>query len=111
MWRTRRKQGLAILELNAVSKHFGAIHALNEVDMALEAGEVLGLMGDNGAGKSTLVKVIAGNFPPTHGEIRLAGEAVHFHKPVEAREKGVEGVYQDLPLCSKLSSAGDVCLW
>ena len=55
---------MPILELNAVSKHFGAIHALNEVDMALEAGEVLGLMGDNGAGKSTLVKVIAGNFPP-----------------------------------------------
>ena len=59
---------MPILELNAVSKYFGAIHALNEVDMALEAGEVLGLMGDNGAGKSTLVKVIAGNFPPTHGE-------------------------------------------
>ena len=56
---------MPILELNAVSKHFGAIHALNEVDMALEGGEVLGLMGDNGAGKSTLVKVIAGNFPPT----------------------------------------------
>jgi simple sugar transport system ATP-binding protein len=74
---------LPILELNAVSKHFGAIHALNEVDMTLDEGEVLGLMGDNGAGKSTLVKVIAGNFPPTHGEIRLSGEPVH--KPVEAR--------------------------
>src|ERR1700745_4122936 len=79
---------LPILELNAVSKQFGAIPALNEVDMALEAGEVLGLMGDNGAGKSTLVKVIAGNFPPTHGEIRLDGEPVRFHRPVEAREKG-----------------------
>jgi simple sugar transport system ATP-binding protein len=101
---------LAILELNAVSKHFGAIHALNEVDMALEAGEVLGLMGDNGAGKSTLVKVIAGNFPPTHGEIRLGGEPVHFHKPVEAREKGVEVVYQDLALCNNLSAAANVFL-
>jgi simple sugar transport system ATP-binding protein len=80
--------GLPILELTQVSKHFGAIHALNEVDMTLNEGEVLGLMGDNGAGKSTLVKVIAGNFPPTHGEIRIGGEAVHFHKPVEAREKG-----------------------
>ncbi len=106
----RRETGLPIFELNAVSKHFGAIHALNEVDMALEAGEVLGLMGDNGAGKSTLVKVIAGNFPPTHGEIRLSGEAVHFHKPVEAREKGVEVVYQDLALCNNLSAAANVFL-
>ena len=56
---------MPVLELQGVSKHFGAIHALNEVDLMLESGEVLGLMGDNGAGKSTLVKVIAGNFPPT----------------------------------------------
>src|ERR1700729_4517699 len=110
MGRKRRKQGLPILELNPVSKHFGAIHALNEVDMALEAGEVLGVMGDNGAGKSTLVKVIAGNFPPTHGEIRLGGEPVHFHKPVEAREKGIEVVYQDLALCNNLSAAANVFL-
>ena len=67
-----------ILELRSVSKHFGAIHALNEVDLTLEEGEVLGLMGDNGAGKSTLVKVIAGNFPPTHGEIRLGRGAGAF---------------------------------
>jgi simple sugar transport system ATP-binding protein len=102
--------GLPILELHSVSKHFGAIHALNEVDLTLESGEVLGLMGDNGAGKSTLVKVIAGNFPPTHGEIRIAGEAVHFHKPVEARQKGVEVVYQDLALCNNLSAAANVFL-
>ena len=101
---------MPILELNQVSKHFGAIHALNEVDMALDEGEVLGLMGDNGAGKSTLVKVIAGNFPPTHGEVRIAGEPVHFHKPIEAREKGVEVVYQDLALCNNLSAAANVFL-
>ena len=101
---------MPILELQAVSKHFGAIHALNEVDMTLEEGEVLGLMGDNGAGKSTLVKVIAGNFPPTHGEIRIGGEPVHFHKPVEARQKGVEVVYQDLALCNNLSAAANVFL-
>jgi simple sugar transport system ATP-binding protein len=99
-----------VLELSQVSKHFGAIHALNDVDMTLEEGEVLGLMGDNGAGKSTLVKVIAGNFPPTHGDIRLAGEKVHFHKPVEAREKGIEVVYQDLALCNNLSAAANVFL-
>ncbi len=101
---------MALLELQAVSKHFGAIHALNEVDLTLDSGEVLGLMGDNGAGKSTLVKVIAGNFPPTHGEIRIAGEPVHFHRPVEAREKGVEVVYQDLALCNNLSAAANVFL-
>jgi simple sugar transport system ATP-binding protein len=100
----------AVLELHQVSKHFGAIHALNDVDMTLGEGEVLGLMGDNGAGKSTLVKVIAGNFPPTHGEVRLMGEKVHFHRPVEAREKGIEVVYQDLALCNNLSAAANVFL-
>ena len=104
------KAGAPILELRSVSKYFGAIHALTEVDLTLEPGEVLGLMGDNGAGKSTLVKVIAGNFPPTHGEIRIGGEPVHFHKPVEARQKGVEVVYQDLALCNNLSAAANVFL-
>ena len=99
-----------ILELKQVSKHFGAIHALNDVDLTLGSGEVLGLMGDNGAGKSTLVKVIAGNFPPSHGEIRISGEKVHFHRPVEAREKGVEIVYQDLALCNNLTAAANVFL-
>ena len=101
---------MPVLELRQVSKYFGAIHALNEVDLALESGEVLGLMGDNGAGKSTLVRVIAGNFPPTHGEIRIDGEPVHFSKPVEARQKGVEVVYQDLALCNNLSAAANVFL-
>jgi simple sugar transport system ATP-binding protein len=84
---------LPVLELRTVSKFFGAIHALNDVDLSLDAGEVLGLMGDNGAGKSTLVRVIAGNFPPTHGDIRIADESVHFTKPAESRAKGVEVVY------------------
>ena len=99
-----------VLELQGVSKHFGAIHALNEVDLTLTSGEVLGLMGDNGAGKTTLVRVIAGNFPPTAGEIRIDGAPVHFSKPVEAREKGVEVVYQDLALCNNLSAAANVFL-
>ncbi len=59
---------MPLLELTNVSKHFGAIHALNDVSLALDPGQVVGLMGDNGAGKSTLVKIIAGNFRPTHGD-------------------------------------------
>jgi simple sugar transport system ATP-binding protein len=101
---------MALLELRAVSKSFGAIKALTDVDLAFERGEIIGLMGDNGAGKSTLVKLIAGNFPPTSGEIVLDGEAVHFHKPVEARAKGIEVVYQDLALCNNLSAAANVFL-
>ncbi|MFO1068067.1 MAG: ATP-binding cassette domain-containing protein [Geminicoccaceae bacterium] len=101
---------MARLELQGIAKHFGAIEALKGVDMHLESGEVLGLMGDNGAGKSTLVKVIAGNFPPSHGEIRIDGAAQHFHKPVDAREQGIEVVYQDLALCNNLTAAENVFL-
>src|SRR5271156_1256775 len=101
---------MSLLELRNVSKHFGAIHALNEVTLSLEPGQVVGLMGDNGAGKSTLVKVIAGNFPPSHGEILIDGKAVHFSKPVDARARGIEVVYQDLALCDNLTAAANVFL-
>jgi len=99
-----------VLELRQISKNFGAIRALTGVDLSLEAGEVLGLMGDNGAGKSTMVKIIAGNFPPSGGEIFVDGQAVHFDKPVEAREKGIEVVYQDLALCNNLTASANVFL-
>jgi simple sugar transport system ATP-binding protein len=101
---------MAVLELSNVSKHFGAISAVNEVSLAIEAGEVVGLMGDNGAGKSTLVKIVAGNFPASHGSMRIDGNEVHFHKPIEARDHGVEIVYQDLALCGNLTAAANVFL-
>ena len=101
---------MALLELRNVAKHFGAIEALKGVDLDLEPGEVLGLMGDNGAGKSTLVKIIAGNFPASEGEIRLGGKACHFHKPLDARAEGIEIVYQDLALCDNLTAAANVFL-
>jgi simple sugar transport system ATP-binding protein len=101
---------MPVLELNNISKNFGAIQALTNVSLAIEAGEVLGLMGDNGAGKSTLVKIIAGNYPPSEGSIHVGGEEVRFHRPVEAREKGIEVVYQDLALCNNLTAAANVFL-
>ncbi len=101
---------MPVLQLRNVSKSFGAIRALNDVNLTLEPGEVLGLMGDNGAGKSTLVKIMAGNFPPTHGEIVMDGQPVVFHQPVEARQRGIEIVYQDLALCNNLTAAANVFL-
>lgn len=101
---------MAVLQLRNISKSFGAIRALTDVDLTLEPGEVLGLMGDNGAGKSTMVKIMAGNFPPTSGQIVIDDETVHFHKPIEAREKGIEVVYQDLALCDNLTAGANVFL-
>ena len=101
---------MALLEVRNVSKSFGAIHAVNDISWSVEPGEVVGLMGDNGAGKSTLVKLIAGNFPPTEGEVLVDGEVCHFHKPIQARAKGIEVVYQDLALADNLTAAQNVFL-
>ena len=101
---------MTLLEVRGVSKSFGAIHALNDVSFLVEPGEVVGLMGDNGAGKSTMVKLIAGNFPPNEGEVLVEGQVCHFHKPVEARAKGIEVVYQDLALADNLTAAQNVFL-
>ena len=99
-----------VLDLRGISRHFGAVHALDAVDLSLAPGEVLGLMGDNGAGKSTLVKIIAGNFPPTTGTVVLDGEEVAFHSPLDARRHGIEIVYQDLALCNNLTASLNVFL-
>src|SRR3981081_3039721 len=101
---------MALLELKNVSKHFGAIHALNDVSLTLEGGEVVGLMGDNGAGKSTLAKIVAGNFRPSHGYSRIEGRDMVMHRPIEARQHGIEIVHQDLALCDNLSAAANVFL-
>lgn len=101
---------MPVLELSNISKHFGAIQAVNDVSLTIEPGEVVGLMGDNGAGKSTLVKMIAGNFPPTSGSIRIAGQNVHLAHPLDARRSGIEIVYQDLALCNNLTAAANVFL-
>ncbi|MBB4481510.1 simple sugar transport system ATP-binding protein [Rhizobium etli] len=80
------------------------------MSFALEAGQVVGLMGDNGAGKSTLVKMIAGNFRPSEGTMRLEGKEIVMHRPVEARQHGIEIVHQDLALCNNLTAAANVFL-
>jgi simple sugar transport system ATP-binding protein len=98
------------LSLSGVSMNYGAIQALTDVRLELGAGEVLGLMGDNGAGKSTLVRIIAGNFRPTRGEVRLDGRPVVFHRPRDAQDAGIEVVYQDLALCDNLTAASNVFL-
>ncbi|MEF2551637.1 ATP-binding cassette domain-containing protein [Aurantimonas sp. A2-1-M11] len=101
---------MSVLELKNVSKHFGAIQAVNDVSFSLMPGEVVGLMGDNGAGKSTLVKMIAGNFRPSHGTLWMNDMPLVMHRPVEAREHGIEIVHQDLALCDNLTAAANVYL-
>jgi len=91
-----------VLELAGVSKRFGAVQALFEVDLAVRAGEVLALVGDNGAGKSTLIKCIGGIHPIDGGEIRFEGRQVTMTGPKDAGALGIEIVYQDLALADNL---------
>jgi D-xylose transport system ATP-binding protein len=91
-----------LLELRGVSKHFGAVIALHEVDFAVHPGCVTALVGDNGAGKSTLIKCVAGIYRIDGGEIRFEGERVNIHGPREAADLGIEVVYQDLALADNL---------
>ena len=91
-----------LLELHEISKSFGAVQALRDVDLSLYSGEVTALTGDNGAGKSVLIKSIAGIHTPEHGEIRWKGRPVHIRSPKDAAALGIETVYQDLALCDNL---------
>jgi D-xylose transport system ATP-binding protein len=94
--------GEAVLELRGVSKHFGAVRALDHVDFTARTGEVTALVGDNGAGKSTLIKCVAGIYPVDSGEIHFDGEWVDIHGPKDAAKLGIEIVYQDLALADNL---------
>jgi D-xylose transport system ATP-binding protein len=91
-----------ILELRGISKSFGAVQALYEVDFHVSAGEVMALVGDNGAGKSTLIKCIAGIYSFDSGETLFEGERVSIHGPKDAARLGIEVVYQDLALADNL---------
>jgi simple sugar transport system ATP-binding protein len=107
---TNRTLSFPVLQLEGISKEFGAIRALHEIDLSINPGDVVGLMGDNGAGKSTLVKIIAGNYHPTHGKILFDGQVHRFDKPLDARSAGIEVVYQDLALSNNVSAAANVFL-
>ena len=103
-------EGTPLLELEGVSKRFGPVQALDRVDFAVHAGEVVGLVGDNGAGKSTLVKAIAGIHSPDAGTIRFEGEEVRIKGPQDATELGIATVYQDLALCDNLDVVANLFL-
>ena len=91
-----------LLQIRDLSKSFGSVQALTEVDFEVEPGEVMALVGDNGAGKSTLVKCIAGTHSADSGQVLFQGSEVHIHSPKDAARLGIEVVYQDLALCDNL---------
>jgi D-xylose transport system ATP-binding protein len=91
-----------VLALEGVSKSFGPVRALDHVDLQVNAGEVVALVGDNGAGKSTLVKAIAGINPADEGTVRFEGQEVSINGPTDAVGLGIATVYQDLALCDNL---------
>jgi D-xylose transport system ATP-binding protein len=100
----------AVLQLTGVSKTFGAVQALKDIDFDVHAGEVVALVGDNGAGKSTLVKTIAGVYTPDSGRMVFAGRQVAVSSPAEAQQLGIATVFQDLALCDNLDVVANLFL-
>jgi len=99
-----------ILQARGLVKRFGRVTALDDADFDLYPGEVLAVIGDNGAGKSTLIKALSGALDVSAGEIRLEGKPIRFSNPMEAREAGIETVYQNLAVCPALNIADNLFL-
>jgi len=99
-----------VLSMTGVSKRFGAVQALKDIEFSVESGEVVALVGDNGAGKSTLVKAIAGVYTPDDGQVVFDGSAVEITSPARAQELGIATVFQDLALCDNLDVVGNLFL-
>lgn len=99
-----------ILRLRGISKNFGAVSALTDIELDVHPGEVVALVGDNGAGKSTLVKILAGVFQPSAGTIEYLGSQVHLSGPGKALELGIATVFQDLALCENLDVVANLFL-
>jgi ABC-type sugar transport system ATPase subunit len=98
------------LVAKGITKRFGALTALSEVDLEIRGGEVLALLGDNGAGKSTFIKVLAGAHPPSDGEILIEGRPVTFSSPKDAAASGIATIFQELALSENLSISENVYL-
>src|SRR3954470_17000005 len=99
-----------VLALRGVSKRFGAVQALKNIELDVRAGEVLALVGDNGAGKSTLVKTIAGVYTADNGSMVFDGRPVRVGSPAEAQQLGIATVFQDLALCDNLDVVANLYL-
>ncbi|MEU6511658.1 ATP-binding cassette domain-containing protein [Streptomyces sp. NPDC020192] len=99
-----------VLEAKGLVKLFGKVVGLNDVDLTLHPGEVLAVIGDNGAGKSTLIKCLSGALVPDQGSLFVNGEEVHFKRPQDAREAGIETVYQTLAVAPALDIASNLFL-
>ena len=93
----------ALLELRSISKRFGAVQALQDVDLTLRSGEIHALAGENGAGKSTLMNIIDGILRPDSGEIVLEGQSVTIRSPREAQRLGIGLVHQEIALCPDIT--------
>ncbi|NDV00089.1 ATP-binding cassette domain-containing protein [Pseudoroseicyclus tamaricis] len=99
-----------LVEMIDIEKHFGGVRAVDHVSIDLHAGEVVGLLGHNGAGKSCLMRILSGAMVPNGGEIRVAGEAVTFTEPTDARARGIETIYQTLALADHLDAPANLFL-
>ncbi len=103
-------QQTPILQARGLGKRYGHVVAINNADFDLYPGEILAVIGDNGAGKTSMIKALTGAITPDHGEIRLSGEIVNFRSPQDARDSGIETVYQNLALSPALSIVDNMFL-
>lgn len=103
-------QDAPIIEMRGITKRFGGVTALQNVDLIARAGEVLAIVGDNGAGKSTLIKVLTGVYQPTEGQVYLDGQTVSFANHADAIALGIDAVYQTLALADHLDPAANMFL-
>jgi simple sugar transport system ATP-binding protein len=99
-----------IIAMRQISKSFGAVRALKEVDLTLYPGEILGLVGDNSAGKSTLMKILTGAYHRDSGDVLVAGQTTNFKSPHESRAAGIEMIYQDFALCGNMDVGQNIFL-
>ena len=99
-----------LIEMRHNSKAFGAVRALNDVDLRLYPGEIVGLVGDNSAGKSTLMKILTGAYHRDSGDVLVGGAATHFKSPHESRGAGIEMIYQDFALCGNMDVGQNIFL-